>query len=1351
MVSKSVLLGTAIGNEVSNRNRSRCATVLIAATFSAGTLLCSQASADDTEIYFASDLDTGDSTANVLFMFDTSGSMAEQDDAGISRLGRLKESMSSVVQSSKNVNIGIGSFSGGNRGSIQLPAIGVDADMCPNASCNSLKIRGEIKHNDDDAQGNANGNIDLNGLTLDLDQTASIWALRFDDLNIPRGATINSANLQFVSRAEFFDPATLTIVGEATDNSAPLTTTANNLSNRNAPGSATNAQVTWNAGNWWGWDLGENDNLSPNINTVVSEITDRPGWCGGNALTLLLTVQGDPRSTPTRDYDKYLAPVLQIDYDPSSVDWSDTCLRTKSISGINLGIDDVIEDAATGVMEADGDRLRTHVGTNTQTMGFRFTDVEIPANAQITTAYLNLPLDGSVEGDVDLTISVEDSSYSTTINSTVNGSLSGRTFMTNPVLWEDVPDSGSALRSEDISSLISAVVGKAGWANNGAITFTLTPTAGSTGQRFFTANDSPASDGATLVVHHQQDSASLGNTAPILATGRDEMIRTIMDYLSDGGTPMIDALYESGQYMRGGAVEFGDVPATGNYTAPEFGECTTNQIVLLSDGDANANDSKDLIRTLIEANPTASTTTVPTCAVRDNGSEECGIELAKWLAETDHDDNTAGLQPIKTHTIGFINSSSVLTSIAEAGDGSHYQASSASELASVFKNIIQSSITSDSSFIAPTSSINLSNRLINSNELYFALFKPSTMTDWNGNLKRFELGTNTTTGEVEIRDSLWALATNADGTIKSTAKSFWSDNADGGDVTKGGAASNLTLTRTLLTSMYDATLSKSVLKTFHENTTEIDLELLGIPTQNDAYRTELLQWARGVDIKDYDGDSNTTEVRAQMGDVMHSTQYILSYPGEESTAPDDTTEPEPRSTIFVGTNHGFLHAINTKDGTEDFAFIPEELLSNLDYFYRDQPTKHDQRPYGLDGEVSGWHNDSNGNGLVDNGEKAYIYVGMRRGGRDYYALDVSNPDDPKFAWKIEGGKGQFVELGQTWSRPIKANVNYLNTEKDVLFFAAGYDDANDIEDKRTADNVGRGIFMVDAATGAYITHVDTTDFTEMLYSIPSDLRIINPDGGKYSDAIFVGDTGGQVWRFDINNNAATENEFLSGHVIANVGGTLAIDNRKFFYEPDVALVKGEEGDMFLNVAIGSGSRPNPNSLIIEDSFYSFRDPYIFGPPRDEDGVIAYPTTLAESNLLNTSQALATNDDANTLSTGWFFRFPTTGEKSLSAALTVDNKLMFTTYAPAEPSDDICTATIGGGRVYSLDVFNGSPAYGSEVLTDRYAELQTPGIPPRVAGLIVEAAPNTVSILVGTETIGSGGSNKPFERTFWAEH
>lgn len=1364
------------------------------------TIACLHAgvsAADDTEIYFAKPLSVDQSVANIMFMFDTSGSMQDRDGVvdGPRRIDRLKQAMIDVVDSANNVNIGLGAFNGTWKGGAVLyPSTNVEADLCIDAACSSHEIRVPIALPEDDAVQDENGIVTLDGDTLNFELTAggaNLVGLRFDDLNIPRGATINHAALEFSTGQYDGAATTLTIVGQNVDDAPVFDSSNNSLKTRIiSTGSKTAASVAWNADTWEVGDLnnGPLKERSADISSVVKEIIDRPGWCGGNAMALFVTSDG-LREALSRDKDIWEAPILRVDYDPSSVDFSNTCLRKTDSTFIQNGTDDITETVADASLDVQSDYLRTHIASQEQIIGLRFAELTVPQGASITNAYIQLSSAGFVAGNIDLTIDVESSGYAAGFSA--GDSVGARVMSGSAITWSNVPElvAGNSLRTANLKSLVESTVGRSDWIDGNAIAFSMSVAAGSTGERFFSAIDAPSGNTAKLVVNYQLDSIALAGQSIPLKTARDELIKAMLDLGYEGGTPLVDAYYEASQYMRGAAVDFGkkrqsndigedryfrvshpgsyengslyqppgcsssnlnsvacvaeEIQGDPMYIQPEFGQCQSNQIVLLSDGSANASSSASKIQSI---------SGISSCESRSNGSENCGVELARWLFETDHDSVTAGKQGIITHTVGFNFAAPFLTDVAAAGGGGFYSAASASDLTKAFRSIIETAVSLDTSFVAPAATVSQTNRLVNSNDIYYAMFKPETTALWDGNIKRYQLAKNATNGLVEVLDSLAAPAVDeTSGGIASTAKSFWSGSVDGNEVAKGGAAEQLTLSRDLYVSLEDGSGVTTGLSNFHEDTATITDDLLGIAGADAGYRTELLQWARGVDIKDFDKDGDTSEVRTQMGDPMHSSQYVLTYV-------DSAGAKKP--VIFVGTNQGFLHAINTNDGTEEFAYIPQSLLNNLDYFYKNETVSHDKRPYGLDGEVSGWHDDTNKNGLVDSGEEAYVYVGMRRGGRNYYALDVSDIDSPDFQWMIKGGEGDFADLGQSWSRAVKARVNYTGTVKDVLIFSGGYDANKDNQDERAVDDEGAAIYIVDAKTGAHVTSRDSTDFTAMRYSIPSDVRVINLDADGFADMLWFGDAGGQVWRMDINNLATTDGDFLRGAVAADFGNVGTVHNRRFFYEPDVALIKGSDSKLYMNIAIGSGFRAHPNEEVVQDRFYAFRTRDIFGPPTDSSGVVDYSgITIDESDLVNVSTQSGTADTSGNIATGWYFDMPDTGEKVLSSALTLDSTISFTTYVPAAASTDVCSVSIGSGRVYSVDAIYGDPVKKldpsdpsavDDLITDRFVTLRTPGIPPRVSGLIAESNPNAITQLVGLESIGNDDTSEPFERTFWAE-
>ena len=92
-----------------------------------------------------------------------------------------------------------------------------------------------------------------------------------------------------------------------------------------------------------------------------------------------------------------------------------------------------------------------------------------------------------------------------------------------------------------------------------------------------------------------------------------------------------------------------------------------------------------------------------------------------------------------------------------------------------------------------------------------------------------------------------------------------------------------------------------------------------------------------------------------------------------------------------------LTAVFTHLGSEleIFSFIPPEMLPRLKYL--DDTDVIEGRQYGLDGPVTYYIAGDNGNGAVDSGENVYVYVGERSGGRDYYALEVTDRSAPRLA------------------------------------------------------------------------------------------------------------------------------------------------------------------------------------------------------------------------------------------------------------------------------------------------------------------------------------------------------------------
>ncbi len=195
---------------------------------------------------------------------------------------------------------------------------------------------------------------------------------------------------------------------------------------------------------------------------------------------------------------------------------------------------------------------------------------------------------------------------------------------------------------------------------------------------------------------------------------------------------------------------------------------------------------------------------------------------------------------------------------------------------------------------------------------------------------------------------------------------------------------------------------------------------LGLGALEAPGRDALINWLRGADIDDENADGATTDARLAMGDPMHGRPATVIYGGTVS-APDPFD-----GVIFAVNNDGYLHAINAVDGSELWAFIPQQMLARMRDLHLNDAVP--ARDYGLDGNIRVIKNEVNDNGVLESslGERVYIYFGMRRGGSEYYGLDVTDRNAPTLLWKIgpnEAGLKRTPNAGQSWSTPTVARVN----------------------------------------------------------------------------------------------------------------------------------------------------------------------------------------------------------------------------------------------------------------------------------------------------------------------------------------
>ena len=857
-----------------------------------------------------------------------------------------------------------------------------------------------------------------------------------------------------------------------------------------------------------------------------------------------------------------------------------------------------------------------------------------------------------------------------------------------------------------------------------------------------------------------------------IGTVRAELIESVRGLTAEGWTPLAETLYEARQYFAGGTVHYGEAhgsqisvarsrgPDSGGarYASPMRYGCQKNFIVLLT-GSAPSEDTNADSR--IAALPGFSDTVGPGCDGTGDGG--CLDDMAAYLFAADLDPASPGQQGVVTHVVGFAADDPLLAATAARGGGAYFTTDDGASLRAALTNVATSIRETQTSFTAATVPVDSFNRLRHGDELYLAVFRAADGAHWPGNIKKYRL--RGSDGAILDARGLPAID-RLSGWFLPDSRSFWSTGADGEDVTLGGAAERIPdpesrrvytyLGEPLLTHPDNAVQRSNVL---------IDKALLGIGDPGDPVRDELIDFIRGSLAA---RALRTGERPSRMGDPLHGKPVSITYGGT-------VRNPDPADQIiYAGTNDGFLHAIDARTGAERWAFIPPEFLGDQ-LLLRDNAASPDKH-YGIDGTLRA-HVQADGNGVIepDEGERAYLFFGMRRGGSSYYGLDVSRPTSPQVLWRLD--HTGLPGLGQSWSTPVPARMRIQgagqNAQSLVLVFGGGYDPSQDRYDGST-DPQGNALFIIDALDGNLLWHAgpDGSDFEagDMQYSIPADVRIIDLDIDGFADRLYAADMGGQIWRFDVFNGRPAAS-LVSGGVIAQLGGApadapVAAETRRFYHAPDIALA-GRGAQRFIHIGIGSGHRAHPNSLATRDRFFALRDHAAFETLTQDEYAAMTPVTGA-------ALADITSDLQQSIpfgSPGWRLDLNEggwRGEKVLAESRTFNNRIFFTTFTPApdaQGSVDNCQPAPGANRLYVVNLFNGDPVRNFDRLGDdsqlTEADRSTE-VPGSIAGEAVfvfpppddpecvgtECSPPPLAC-VGLTCLPSGFDNAPV-RTYWRQ-
>jgi type IV pilus assembly protein PilY1 len=1164
-------------------------------------------------------------------------------------------------------------------------------------------------------------------------------ALRFQDVGIPQGATIQTARIDFYPAAgnSLGDTLTLNVQARLANDAAAFTPGENLLS-----GARTTA-TSWEVPEWQP-DMPVVQVQGPSVERQVQDVVNQGGWCGNNSMAFILEPASGNSIRTAFSYDGGigLQPTLTVTYTGGE----SGCVNPILEATVSAAKDDAYQRVNDEVV-LDG----TNIPLTTDRFAARFTGLPLNQGATILDAQLILTPNNTVASpNVSSLLRFEQTNNANALAAN-NNNISDRTeagdstcTINNWTIGTPFVCSQPGLRTG-----LQGIINRAGWTAGNALVITGTQSTTNTLQaKSFENNPGQAIKLRMKIAH--------GGLSTTGYTVRQHINALVQNMVAPHGTPIVPAYLEAANYLRGES-SLGSSPITS--------ACQPTHVVLLTDGQSNSNttETKSAIAALTGSCSAAIVTTGDDPGIADTGStadgERCGRKLSEWLLRTDQS-TLAGDSFINTHTIGFAfgaqstNAAELfMRDIADNGGGGAYTADNASELTAAFSDILQTVQSVDTTFVSASAPVNSFERADNQDQLYFSLFRPKATNTWPGNLKRYRFAFFDNDGnlnpQIVDQDNVAAIDFNTGG-FKTDARSFWSVSDDGNLTEAGGAAKQLpsAASRNLYTHISNASPSSATaLSNLETGNTAINNTDLN--AADDTEREAQFNYIRGL-------ATDLTERKA-IGDPIHSTPRLVTYSCLTPNSLDPSKCDVPDQTAFIGTNEGLLQAFNTQTGAEIFGFMPQELLGNIKKRMLDaQSTSLAPRPYGLDNPVSLWANDLNKDGKIldgstpQAGEFVYAYASMGRGGRNIYAMDVTDRSSPKILWYIKGGVTPgFAKLGQTWSAPVRSKIKIGTTITDVLVFAGGYDElqddaSNPLVTNRTGDGMGNAIYVVNANTGSLIwsasneaSNVSASQghlqLTGMKYSIPANVRLIDmqmssgrfiADPDKLADQLFVGDTGGQVWRLYINNGQTGAGLITAGGTggngifasaiptnFASLDARTKLENQRRFYNtPEVALLR-KDGQLSLSINIGSGYRGHPLKTETLDRFYSFRTSNLVDPNGSEGTLRETDLLDLTTNLSPTTDSEVANLSGSQLKGGWFIRL-TNGEKVLTRALTtgVPQKIYFNTYQPSANTSS-CTATFGTSRAYTVSLYDATAV--DKITGDpvpRFSLLSTPGIP-----------------------------------------
>ncbi len=668
--------------------------------------------------------------------------------------------------------------------------------------------------------------------------------------------------------------------------------------------------------------------------------------------------------------------------------------------------------------------------------------------------------------------------------------------------------------------------------------------------------------------------APCGSSSAVLEAAVDNMV-------ADGYTPLAETLWTVYRYFRG---EIG--------TSPIDYECQQSFVIMITDG-----------------LPTRDTS-LPShfSDVAGNGYLD---DVARYVARQDLSSAHAGDQNLVVFTIGLGIGDQLLVNTAAEGNGMFREAWDLDTLTLELGTVIGDIVNRISAGAAVAV---VSTETGDDSYLYRGKFVP---TLWRGFLEAFELPFS------EGDSPIWEAGALLRGRDPDTRVLFTSLNNQMVEF----SASSLDELGPLIApngpgsgdDRYDG-FGDDV----QDNVFDAADQNLG-PAYDADYARDVVEYVRGKAISGFRDREGWI-----LGDLVYSTPVVVGAPSQffmTQSYQDFLGNHENRQPmVYVGANDGMLHAFKAGSGHELWSYVPRDVLGTLEALTEDPYCRRsyvDLSPTAADVEISGnW--------------RTILVGGLRTGGNAYFAIDVTDPFDPKVLWET-----RIPTIVNSFTDPVVVRT----TRGSFVWTGSG------------PSNSGHAYSgVIDIATGAIHWNLLLSSVAGGGRNATTGPSAIDLNGDGYHDRVYQADLAGNVWVYDVSD--------ASGWYYGKLfDGDLPIQARP-------SLSVNENGGV--NVYFGSGAFLDNTDMndVTQNVFHCVRDDFSWNV-----------ATLAD--LASVGNTFVDTSNMN----GWQFPLENgAGERVIEPSIAVEGVVYFSSFVPEHAP---CS---GGGRsyLYSIDFEAGTP-------------------------------------------------------------